>query len=370
MTTTGSKTVMVSYTENGITKDATYTINIIAVVATSIELTGTYPIEFEQGDEFSTSGMTIVEHFNNGTSQNHLPSSCTFTGYDMDAVGQQTVTVTYGSQTTTYTITVKTSGMIIQQKSVDLSIETYAEAHSWEDGKQYSTIEANSDITITAVKSGGSSDNTGKYYTNGNNWRLYQTETPELTIAAPDNGKIKAVTITYSVDNAGVLTCGGKNVNSEEEVTFNSKSATFGVGNTGTASNGQVRITNIDVDYELAVDPETKTITSLELSGEYQTSFTTGDEFVFGGTVTAVYADETTEDVTNGASFSGYDLSTSGTQTVTVTYNEKTTSYQITVSEPVSHKFYKVSGDLISGDYLLGYKTEFANAVISNININ
>lgn len=62
--------------------------------------------------------------------------------------------------------------------------------------------------------------------------------------------------------------------------------------------------------------------------------FTVGDEFVFDGTVLATYSDETTVDVTEEATFTGYDMVTPGTQEVTVTYEEMTDTYNITVVEP------------------------------------
>lgn len=81
--------------------------------------------------------------------------------------------------------------------------------------------------------------------------------------------------------------------------------------------------------------PVTKTLSSISVSGQ-TTSFTQGDAFSFGGTVTATYSDSTTANVTASSSFSGYSMSNTGNQTVTVSYTEggvtKTTSYQITVS--------------------------------------
>ena len=85
--------------------------------------------------------------------------------------------------------------------------------------------------------------------------------------------------------------------------------------------------------------PATKTLSSISVSGA-KTSFTKGDSFTFGGTVTAHYSDSTTANVTSSATFSGYNMSTTGNQTVTVSYTEggvtKTTTYSITVSESSS----------------------------------
>lgn len=74
-----------------------------------------------------------------------------------------------------------------------------------------------------------------------------------------------------------------------------------------------------------------KELTSISISG-YTTSFVEGDTFSFGGTVTANYADTTSEDVTSSATFTGYNMTTVGNQTVTVSYSGKSTTYSITVS--------------------------------------
>ena len=83
--------------------------------------------------------------------------------------------------------------------------------------------------------------------------------------------------------------------------------------------------------------PAAKTLSSISVSG-YTTSFTVGDTFSFGGTVTANYSDSTSADVTSSATFSGYNMAAAGNYTVTASYTEggvtKTATYSITVSAP------------------------------------
>ncbi len=102
------------------------------------------------------------------------------------------------------------------------------------------------------------------------------------------------------------------------------------VGSTHGAGIGSITITG--------VKKSTGTLESIVLSGDYPTSFYVGDAFSHAGmTVTASYSDEFTADVTNDATFTGYDMTTAGNQTVTVSYTDndvtKTTTYGITVSE-------------------------------------
>lgn len=79
---------------------------------------------------------------------------------------------------------------------------------------------------------------------------------------------------------------------------------------------------NVDIPKEL---------TSITISG-FRTAFTEGDAFEFGGTVTAHYSNLSTEDVTSSATFTGYDTTVVGNQTVIVSYGDSTKNYDITVS--------------------------------------
>ena len=79
-----------------------------------------------------------------------------------------------------------------------------------------------------------------------------------------------------------------------------------------------------------------KVLSSITLSGQ-TTSRNRGQSFVFGGTVTAHYSDSSTADVTSETTFSGYNMNTAGTYTVTASYTEdgvtKTATYSLTVNK-------------------------------------
>ncbi len=127
------------------------------------------------------------------------------------------------------------------------TIADWADANNWEDSKSYTTI-TNKGVTLTVSGTavGDYSLNTGKYYTNGEDWRIYQTESATLTISVA-SGSIGSVKITYAVKNTGILTCGETQIASDEVYTVNASSVTFGVGNTGDEKKGQVKITAIQV---------------------------------------------------------------------------------------------------------------------------
>ena len=129
-----------------------------------------------------------------------------------------------------------------------VTISEYASAHSWSSSSatDQKTLVVDEVITATATATDA---NTGKYYSNGSDWRFYQTGSAKLNISATSGYTIQSVTLTYTVSNTGQLSYGGNAVTSDTAVTVNSSSAEFSVGNSGTATNGQVRFTKISVTY-------------------------------------------------------------------------------------------------------------------------
>ena len=150
-------------------------------------------------------------------------------GYEVNIV----VTVIQEGEVTTLTIE-KTIAMLKTE-------------NGWSNSAQYSSFALDENVTVSAT--GGS--NTGKYYDSGSEWRIYQTETPTVTISV-NGGEIVSVIISYSVKNTGVLTYNGQNISSGTEIEVNGiSSITFGVGNTtDEVTNGQVKITGFTVVYK------------------------------------------------------------------------------------------------------------------------
>lgn len=111
-------------------------------------------------------------------------------------------------------------------------------------------------------------------------------------------------------------------------------SATFSGYNLSNAGNQTVTVsytngTTKTTSYSITVTAVS--VVSISISG-YKTTFTVGDTFSFGGTVTAHYNNGSSADVTSSATFSGYNMSSAGTQTVTVSYSGQSETYQIVVS--------------------------------------
>lgn len=255
------------------------------------------------------------------------------------SVGTATITATTsdGGFTDTCTVTITESGGGggggESEQTISGNIGTYASEHSWSNGTKYTSIQLDDYITASA-KDGGS--NTGKYYTSGYEWRFYQTENPILEISASNGATLNSVKLTYNVANTGILLDSSSNVlASDTEKTVSGTTATFTVGNSGDATNGQVKFTNIEVKYSLPSTAAALRSIALDTSN-VKTEFYAGDTFNYDNlVVTANYDDESSKTVTP-SSVSSPDMSTTGNKTITVTYTEgevsKTATYTITVS--------------------------------------
>ena len=140
-----------------------------------------------------------------------------------------------------------------------------------------------------------------------------------------DLGTIKSVTVNST---AGTFTTYyGTSSNPTSSTIVGNGYFTVKVGSaTGKSS-------SVVVTFEVS-DAPTATLTGISVSGT-ATDLWKGDVFTHEGiTVTATYNDGNTADVTNSCTYSGYDMSKAGSQTVTVSYGEKpeTASYTVTVN--------------------------------------
>lgn len=163
----------------------------------------------------------------------------------------------------------------------------------------------------------------------------YQTE---FTKNATFNHDGVVVTATYTDDSHADVTALAE-FSDPDMTTRGVKTVTVSYGG---------KSTTYDIEVVAA------TLTEIALSGTYPTRFHVGDAFSHTGmTVTASYSDYSEEDVTDDATFSGYDMSVGGTQTVTVEYGGQSAQYSIIVVP--------VNTDVITADVIGVEGTSYAN---------
>ena len=223
-------------------------------------------------------------------------------------------------------------------------------------GQQGFTTGANS-VSGTLVTDAGDVTvdyaGTSSSYLNNEHIRMYKSGST-LKFTAPEGYDLTKIIFTITDGNSSNLEpdkgsySDGTWTGTESEVTFKGKNAT-------------IRISAAEVTLKKAT--EKAELVSIAVDSP-KTEFSVGDDFEFGGTVTATYANETTKDVTAQAEFTGYDKSQSGEQTVTVSYTEdevtKTTTYDITVNAVAMTG---ISLDIIEATLAVG-QTKKINATI------
>ena len=351
MTTAGTKTVTISYTENEVEKTTSYTIEVKAAAALeSITLSGTYPTEFTQGGVFSSEGIVVTANYDDETTKD-VTEEAAFSGYDMSATGKQTVTVSYGGKTATYEITVNKyvipSELIIDFES---ALSTYKE---WtftnaEQGTGSITAHGGTCYGTTGGKATAAFQ-TKEKIANPGTFTCYVSKQSTNTTAS-------TWYIQVSSDGSSwkeVKSQSATSMNKGEWVEFTADLSTYSDVYVRLYYSGSTAVRNVD---DITLDMATpKILSSIALSGEYPTTFHIGDAFSHEGmTVTATYESGKTADVTASATFSGYDMATAGTQTVTVSYAEgevtKIATYDITINAPAALSSITLSGT---------YTTEF-----------
>lgn len=411
MSTAGTQTVTVSYTEGETTKTETYQITVKNRTLQSIAVDAP-TTSFNVGDDFSFGGA-VTATYDDGTTKD-VTSDATFSGYNMSTEGDQTVTVSYtegeGTKTATYDITV--SAVAAQFVTVDPSEVTIVKGNTYQlratvipdeatdktvtwssDDTSVATVSEDGVVTavaagsavITVKANGGAEDaksqcavtvvdeivettatgnlnntttgvfagvegftsgahsisgtlstaagnvtvdyaGTSSSYLNNGHIRMYQSGST-LMFTAPEGYELTKIVFTVISGNSANMDAdegtynAGTWTGTESVVTFTGKNAT-------------IRLSEAVVTLKKKV--ETGALLSIAVDNP-KTEFSVGDDFEFGGTVTASYDNEVTKNVTSEATFTGYNLNTAGNQTVTVSYTEeevtKTTTYDITVSE-------------------------------------
>ncbi len=305
------------------------------LTATLTNVTSTSSIQWYSEDD------TIATVAKGSTSTSS--SAATVTGV---AAGTAKIYCSYGTVSSYSTITVTSSGGSTTTPTSPATI-SYSDTFS----PALPTAEASVNTSATAhtdTTSGIAFKEASVYKGSTNNYLMFVKNAGYLYNTS-SLGTISSVAVTYSASTSTSGKVGVYFGNSEQSTYTTTSNATIaGVSQTDTftnntsgygffqvsTSNRNVQITTIVVTFTSS-SSSTKTLSSISVSGQ-TTSFTVGDTFSFGGTVTATYSDSSTANVTSSATFSGYNMSTAGTQTVTVSYTEggvtKTTTYSITVT--------------------------------------
>lgn len=280
MSTSGVKTVTLTYEENSKTAETSYSVIVkesSEIIVKSLSLGGSPKLDYIQGDEFTSEGLIVTALYSNGTSK--VITNYTCSNPDMNIVGNQTIEVTYVENG----VTVKTTYEIeIAEKEAPASLTSLSLTLSCKTSFKIGDEFSHNGLTAYANYSNGTEKDV----------------TSSVTYSTPNMNQVgqQNIVVTYVED-----------------------------GITVTASY-KITITEEEPINELC---------SLVLTGVYKVEFILESSFDYEGLIVmAVYSDGSQKQVT-GFNVSQPDLSTTGTKPVTVTYSEGSISvhsnYNITV---------------------------------------
>lgn len=342
--------VTVSYGGKSTTFNTTVTWGV-AVKSIAVK-TNPKKILYAVGQAIDTAGLELTVTLNDEQHTQQIVSSdvtgLTFSPANAPlTAGSSTVTVNFGGQSTTYSITVVQS-----LKVTKLALNTAPKKTSYAVGEKFdptgmsitATMEDGSTLTVsdtskfactplTAFTAVGTAPITVSYL--GASFTFDVTvdgvlESIAVTTNPTTTGYVKGATlstagmvVTAHYQNSTVTkavtgyTCSPTTLSTSGTqtitVTYGGKTATFSVS-----------VTDASVSA-LSVKTKPTTLT-----------FYRGDTLVTTGLVlTATMTDGKTQDVSTGFTTSPTTLTSNGTQTVTVTYGNKSTTYTVTVTEPV-----------------------------------
>ena len=283
-----------------------------------------------------TSSFTQNEQYSQIGSSKNAASSITFTMTKSSTVDFTNVSASFGGfKDSKANITIKVGSTTIGTGSVSSSSDTTVTNTTTASGTTLTISLSNISkgikaysITYSYTVSGGGTTPTVSGV------QIIPSQL-SLDVYSDPTGNLSA---TVTGDNSPAQTVTWSSLNENVAKVSNSGSVTaVGAGTTTIKATSTADTTKYGTCTVTVTDSTPKTLTSITISN-YKTAFTVGDAFSFGGTVTAHYDDSSSSDVTAGATFSGYSMSTTGSQKVTVSYTHsgvtKTTEYYITISSP------------------------------------
>lgn len=258
----GEKTATVRYTEDGVTKTASFNIVVKGKLKTLTVSSMPNKTEYYVGESLDTSGIQVIAGYSDGSVKT-VTGACSFTGFSSSSEGTKSVKVSYGEEgiTVSAQFSVKISRKTPLLKSI--SIDKNPNVTEYLQGDAFKST----GIKVTATYSDSSTKDVTKLCTfSGGNC---------------DSVGTKQVTVTYEENSAAAK-------------------ASF----------------NIIVFAKLK---------SLSVSAEPEKiSYKLNEKFDKSGIkLTASYSDGSTKDVTSLCTFSSLDSSTSGLKEIEASYTER-----------------------------------------------
>lgn len=168
---------------------------------------------------------------------NHAPTYAPGAEYTL-AAETQTLYAVYadGEGGGSFTIT-KTMSEIVSANNYTVSSGNTATC--------YTSLTLDENITLSTTGQA----NCGSFWSDPREWRLYQNKQGNAIVTASNGCSLTSVKFTFGTGNSGTFLNAGVAMTSGKAVSASGNSATYTVGNSGSATNGQVKITAVEVSY-------------------------------------------------------------------------------------------------------------------------
>lgn len=187
MTTSGNKTITISYTENSVTKTTTYTIYVTPVpTLSSIAISGTLSkTSYYSGDTFDPTGLTVTATYTNSSTKD-VTSDVDWTPSPLET-GITSVTATYQGKTAVY------NGITVAPLTLS-SIILSGQTTTYEINDEFSF-----DGSVLATYTNGSKRQVEPTSVDSSNVNMSQVGTYSVRVSYTENGVTKNATYTVSV---------------------------------------------------------------------------------------------------------------------------------------------------------------------------
>lgn len=312
--------------------------NPVVLSSVSVKTLPTQTV-YKVGEEFDSTGLTLELTYSNGTTE-FVSSGFAVSGFDSSTSGTKTLVVTYADKIATFAVTIEE----ISADSPKYEITTAT-------GTAGSTVE----VYVSIANNPG--------IISLRNTISYDTSALEL-IAVQDLGLLNGYTTpSPTINSPYTLRWADSLATTNNTANGRFVKLTFKIKDNASSGNYEISVSSVEARtaegtkvFFVSADSIVKVV---RLNGMYVSKMPIKTTYNVGGAldtrgmvVTLMYADGTTETITSGFDVSGFDSSTVGTKTVVVSYGGFSTSFAVTVVEPVlcfeiKSVSYEVSGDKV-----------------------
>lgn len=341
---------------------------------------------YYEGENFDKTGMVVKANYNRKADPSVIldESSYSITNGTNLQVGQTSVTITYEDKSVEQTISVEKNSV------VELKIKTAPNKTEYKEGESFDKTGM---VVEATYKNGDKKEITDYKIENGNNLKANQSEviisygdkqvsqtimvTPNPLIEikvtkAPDKTKY---VVGQNFDKTGMVVTGTFQDQSTQEI----KDYTIENGTNLTKGQESVTIKYEDKTTTQAIEVEEKAITSISISkNPSKTQYIQNKEELdlTGGKLKVTYNDGSNEEIeltSDQVKVSGFDNKTVGKNTITITYQSKTTTFEVEiVAEEVAKNsdFEKVNCKINNIKYYTFTNKDTKEYIVTDITLN